>query len=179
MENDLIRRIVGGESELFEELVLRYQNLVFTVCLNIVRDRQDAENMAQEAFLAAFLALRTYGGQNFKTWLCRIAVNKSIDCKRKRDRAYRYEDAFEEAEAEPSGGPGVEDWLAERERSEKLHRAMAAIPEKYSSVLRERYYGSLPVKEIARRREVPEKTVETWLYRAKKLIRERWGDDDG
>ena len=176
MENELIQKILAGNTGLFEDLVKKYQNLVFTICLKITRDRHDAENAAQETFLSAYLSLASYRGPSLKPWLCRIAVHKSIDCKRGRDHALRHEDRFESAE-EKADGFGVEEWLVARERREKLDRVLAEIPDRYASVLKDRYYQCLPVKEIARRRGAPEKTVETQLYRAKKLVRERWGDD--
>ena len=176
-ENELIRRILGGSAGLFDDLVRHYQNLVFTVCLNITRDRHDAENAAQETFISAYLSLRAYRGPAFKPWLCRIAVNKSIDCKRARDRFLRHEDWFEASEHGAPDAPGVHELLEGRERREQLDRVLAEMPEKYASVLKERYYTGLPVKEIARRRDMPEKTVETRLYRAKKWVREKWGDD--
>jgi RNA polymerase sigma factor (sigma-70 family) len=181
MENeaDLIRQILLGRSELFEPIILEYQNLVFTVCLNIVRNKYDAENMAQETFLTAYSSLADFRGGNFKAWLCRIAVNKSIDCKRRQERLVLA--GFDETAGLSGSEASVEETVAEtwerKERREKLKQILAALPDKYGSVIKAFYYGRLPVKEIARRMELPERTVETRLYRAKKMIRERWGEN--
>jgi len=59
-EDNLIRQILLGNNEMFEQIVLKYQNLAYTICLNIVENGYDAENMAQESFLAAYRALKIF-----------------------------------------------------------------------------------------------------------------------
>ncbi|MCL1819357.1 MAG: sigma-70 family RNA polymerase sigma factor [Oscillospiraceae bacterium] len=174
-EHDLIRQIIGGNTELFEKIVVKYQNLVYTVCLNIVGDSGEAENMAQETFLSAYSSLSGFRGDSFKSWICRIAVNKSIDYKRKR---YIFED-YAELESVADIGNNVEELAERKERRHRLSGILNSLPEKYSAVIKSFYYDGLPVKEIANRMNKPERTVETRLYRAKKLVKERWGEDDG
>ncbi|MCL2084777.1 MAG: sigma-70 family RNA polymerase sigma factor [Oscillospiraceae bacterium] len=175
MEQSLIQSILLGKSELFEQIVLEYQDLVFTVCLNIIRNRHDAENIAQETFISAYCSLSQFRGGNLKSWLCRIAVNKSIDFKR---RDSKLELAGREPdESGPPAADTVEELFERKERKERLEKILSDIPDKYSSVVKAFYYGRLPVKAIARRLELPEKTVETRLYRARKIIKERWGED--
>ena len=171
-EDNLIKQILLGRRELFEQIVLEYQNLVFSVCLNIVRNAHDAENMAQETFLTAYSSLSEFRGGNLKSWLCRIAVNKSIDCKRKQSK-FIVED-FDESTAQT--GESIEDAFERKEQKERLEHILSALPGKYASVIKLFYYSQLTVKEISRHMELPERTVETQLYRAKKLVRERWGD---
>lgn len=174
MENEeLIRQILLGRTEMFEQIVMEYQNLVFTVCLNIVKNTYDAENMAQETFLTAYSSLSNFRGGNFKSWLCRIAANKSIDYKRRQSR-YFFED-FEDTTVRT--GESIEEALVEKEHMQRLEYILSVLPEKYATVIKEFYYNQLTVKEIALCMELPERTVETRLYRAKKLIRERWGED--
>ena len=172
-EADLIRQILLGRPELFEQIVLKYQNLVFTVCLNIVKNTYDAENMAQETFLTAYRSLSDFRGGHLKSWLCRIAANKSIDCKRKQSR-FVFE-GFEESREQ--AGTSVEEAVEGKERTERLEHILSALPGKYAAIIEAFYYSQLTVKEIARRMKLPERTVETRLYRAKKLIRDRWGEN--
>ncbi|MCL2755210.1 MAG: RNA polymerase sigma factor [Oscillospiraceae bacterium] len=178
---DLIRQILLGRTELFGQIVLEYQNLVYTVCLNIVRNTHDAENAAQETFLTAFQSLSAFKGsdsKSLKSWLCRIATNKSIDYIRKQSRISVVD--FSEFEySEPETEP-LEQAFERKELREKLRQVLSELPDKYSAVIQEFYYNERSVKEIARALELPERTVETQLYRAKKLIRERfqekWGE---
>jgi len=169
-ESDVISQILLGDVDEFEQIVVKYQNLVFTVCYNIIRNEYDAENMAQEAFITAFRSLSTYRGENLKSWLCRIATNKCIDFKRRHTRAAL--DDLLECENMPDD-TSVEDNLLRQEQLELLHEALECIGDKYAEVIRAFYFDNLSVKQIAARMELPEKTVETRLYRAKKLIREK------
>ena len=175
MENDanLIRQILLGRRDLFEQIVLEYQNLIFTVCLSIVKNSHDAENMAQETFLTAYDSLSGFSGGNFKSWLCRIAVNKSIDLKRKQSR-FVFEELTENAE---QAKESVQEAYERQEQKERLEQILFALPDKYTSVIKAFYYNQLTVKEISQHMELPERTVEPRLYRAKKLIKERWGED--
>ena len=175
-ETDLIRQILLGRNELFEQIVLEYQDLVYTVCLNIVRNAHDAENTAQDTFLTAYCSLADYRGGNFKSWLCRIAANKAIDLRRKQSR-FIFEDItlLEEAAQDKES---VEMAYERKEREEKIGHILSKLPNKYASVIKAFYYNQLTVKEIAWQLELPERTVETQLYRAKKMIRERWDEDE-
>ena len=184
-DNDLIGQIASGEIDivkLFEQIVLKYQNLVYTVCVNILKNPQDAENTAQETFLSAYMHISENPKNikdinNLKSWLCRIAVNKSIDMKRKSYKIIKNEETFELLEYEISDKSSVENQIIKKERIEKLNAVISNIPEKYANTIKAFYFEQMSVKEIAKYYKLPEKTVETHLYRAKKLIKERWGED--
>ena len=178
-EYDLIRQILLGKKEMFEQIVLKYQNLVYTVCLNIVRDAHEAENMAQETFLAAYISLKSFSGASFKSWLCKIAVNKSIDFKRKGSRARLVELDHTLHEALSYNGDSVLDGLLIKERKEKMDEILSGLGVKYREVIKALYYEGLSVKQIAKRLNLPQKTVETRLYRARQAIKERWANDGG
>ena len=171
----LIKQILLGDIDKFEKIVLEFQNLVYTVCLNIVKNPHDAENSAQETFLTAYKFLSTFKGGNFRSWICRIATNKSIDFVRKQSKFVLIADDFD--------GHGYQSMqevfepLESKEQSEKLRQIIANLPEKYSVVIKAFYYREQSVKEISKSLELSERTVETQLYRAKKLIKERWGNE--
>lgn len=172
--DSLIRQIADGRTDLFEQIVTKHQNLVYTVCFNITKNAQDAENMAQETFLSAFLSIKQHKQiSNLKSWLCRIAVNKSIDFKRKQGKLLKSEI---EPEAEIPDNINVENQVENKIRDEKLNYIISNLPEKYMKPIYAFYFEKLSVKEISKLYNLPEKTVETQLYRAKKLIKERWGE---
>ena len=178
-ESDLIKQIADGETEIFEQIVLQYQNLIYTVCFNILKNPHDAENTAQETFLSAFLNISKNSNDidNLKSWLCRIALNKSIDFKRKNVKIFSNENNFDLLEFEINDKTNVENQVEQKERIEQLNAILSNIPEKYANALKSFYFEQMSVKEIARRYRLPEKTVETHLYRAKKLIKERWNEN--
>jgi len=168
------------ENDLFEQIVLKYQNLVYTVCLNILKNPHDAENTAQETFLSAFLDIsqKSKDINNLKSWLCRIAVNKSVDLKRKSDKIIKNEESFELSEFEIKDNADVENQIENTERRDKLNIIISNIPVQYANAIKAFYFEQMSVKEIACYYKLPEKTIETHLYRAKKLIKERWGEND-
>ncbi|MCL2158519.1 MAG: RNA polymerase sigma factor [Oscillospiraceae bacterium] len=161
-------------TENFEQLVLEYQNLVYTVCFNILKNPHDAENVAQETFLSAYLNMVEV--ENPKSWLCKIATNKSIDFKRKNFKIIKNEESLELAEFEMDADSNVEALVERSERAQRLNAIILQLPEKYANAIRAFYFEALSVKEIAKYYKLPEKTVETQLYRARKMIRERWGE---
>jgi len=140
--------------------------------------------MAQETFLSAFLSIKTNKTNktnnpntiqinNIKSWLCKIAVNKCIDFKRKQAKTLSRED---ELEFEIPDKINIENYVENKIRDEKLNRIITNLPEKYINAIHAFYFERMSVKEIAKQYNLPEKTVETQLYRAKKLIKERWGE---
>ena len=165
-------------TENFEQLVLEYQNLVYTVCFNILKNPHDAENIAQESFLSAYLHLSEQSAEieNPKSWLCKIATNKSIDFKRKNFKIVKNEESFELSELEMDADSNVEALVERSERAQRLNAIISSLPEKYANAIRAFYFEAMSVKEIAKYYKLPEKTVETQLYRTKKMIRERWGE---
>ena len=81
----LVRQVQAGEVVAFADLVRKYQDRVYNTCLRICGNREDASDLAQEAFLKAFESIGSFRGKSaFYTWLFRIAVNMSISHRRKR-----------------------------------------------------------------------------------------------
>jgi RNA polymerase sigma-70 factor (ECF subfamily) len=171
-DGELIERVRKGEPRCFAELVSRYQDGVYGMALRFVRGRGDAEDVAQEAFLRAYRGLGGFKGDaKFSTWLYRITWNLCADWlrrNRKRGRApFSIEDAgdLEDERVDLSKG------LLASEEKRKVSLALDGLDEKYRSVLVLLYYQKMSYDQIAAVLNVPVKTVETRLYRARKLLR--------
>ena len=79
-DRDLVQEVLSGKNSAFRALVEEYQDRVFNACLNVLRDREDAEDVAQEVFIEVFNSLRSFRGDSkLSTWIYRIAVSKSLD----------------------------------------------------------------------------------------------------
>jgi len=171
-ERDIIGRPMNGETAAFEQVVIEYQNLIYTVCLRILNNPHDAQNAAQETFLAAYRHLADCQGDSFKPWLCRIAVNKAIDLKRRIVRlpALPLE---EEALALPDASDPAAD-LIHKEDAARIREMVDTLPPRYREVVQAHYLEERSVADIAASHSLPLKTVETQLYRARKLLRKRW-----
>ena len=173
-EKQLVRLAQEGRPEAFEELVAKYQPKVFGMALSFTRSREIADDLAQEIFLKAYLALpRFHGKSEFGTWLYRITMNHVKDFLRKRGRAK--EVSLEDiSEISFSDREGTE--KAERERETEVRRALVqsvvrGLPEKYRVILTLRDIRGLAYEEIARILRLSPGTVDSRLHRARRMLR--------
>lgn len=175
-DDEIIEKVLKGNKNIFSELVNRYQKLVFAICFNSVKDAQEAENLAQETFLQAFRSLSSYNNNGFKNWLGRIAVNKSIDFKRKNKAEVIYiEDIvdFDVADSE-----SIDMDFLKREDEKRIVSLCNELPQKYCTILKKYYIHSKSYNEIALEEGISTKTVESRLYRGRKLLRQKWEEEN-
>jgi RNA polymerase sigma factor (sigma-70 family) len=173
----LVEAVLAGESDLYRRLIDKYQGLVFRTISGIVGARPEVEDLAQETFWQAYRGLRCFRGEaRFSTWLLRIAVNKAIDfCRRRREESVSLEGC--EPWGRASAGDGAPERIVlEREQVEHLYRYLEQLPAHYRQVLRRHYLDGFSYREIAVEAKVPLKTVESRLYRARKMLRALWGE---
>ena len=155
----------------FEERVVDSSTLAFRVALGVLRHRQDAEDVAQEAFLRAhrsFASLRDREG--FRAWLVRTAFRLALDHRRGQKRRQAREDAVM---AEPVAPAAVEDEVARREVSAAVAAAVDALPEKLRIVTVLAAIEGRDVAGVARLLELPEGTVKSRLHLARKALAEK------
>ena len=158
----------------FEARVTDSTSLAFRVALGVLRRREDAEDVAQEAFLRAhrsFASLRDR--DRFRAWIVRTAFRLALDQQRGRARRRRREDAVA---ANPGPTLSVEDDVARREIREKVGCAVDALPEKLRIVTVLTAIQEHDTSEVARLLDLPEGTVKSRLHLARKALAEslRW-----
>jgi RNA polymerase sigma-70 factor (ECF subfamily) len=173
-ESILIRQAQQGDLAAFEELVIAHQRFVYNLALRAVCDSQEAEDIAQEAFLRAWRGLGEFRGQaQFRTWLYRIVVNLCYNrlpgLKRSIAEIPTDEDQAENV-IEP--GPSFQENLENQEQRKQLKRALAGLPESYRVMILLRYQQDMPYEEIAEVLSVPVGTVKTGIFRAKERLRQ-------
>lgn len=182
-DDELIERVRRGETRFFAELVEHYQDAVYGMAFRFVRSAGDAEDLAQDAFLRAFRGLGAFKGDaRFSTWLYRITWNLCTDWVRRNRKPGRARAAMDDAADVADGRADLEEGLMAREERDKVRQALHGLDEKYRSVLMLLYYQKLSHDQIAAVLGVPMKTVETRLYRARKLLKgclRRAGRGDG
>jgi RNA polymerase sigma factor (sigma-70 family) len=174
-EKEIIGQILSGHTDSFRLLVERYQGLIFSICFQMAGDRQEAENLTQDTFIKVYNSLSTYAFKGFKTWICRIAVNRCIDYKRA--LAKRQEQLVppdELVKYGPDENAQVEDDLLRKEEAQAVREMCGILPEIYQQVLTEYYLNSKSVRQIATESDLKVKTVETRLYRGLKMLRHKW-----
>jgi len=177
----LVDRARAGEVAAFEALLIRHQAAAFALAYQIVRQREDAQDITQEAFVRVFRGLRDFKGQAaFKTWLHRIVVNLALDALRRRSRqpAASYDDAREpgdeareEVGTHPEGDPDRS--LEAREAREAIRVALEELPAPQRAVLLLREVEGLSYQEIAEVIGCALGTVMSRLHYARRRLRER------
>jgi RNA polymerase sigma-70 factor (ECF subfamily) len=159
-ERRLVREAQGGSSEAIEQLFRRHWPGAYRAAYMVIRDRAAAEDVTQEAFIAAIRALDRFDrSRPFAPWLQRIAINKAIDHARARSSRREVGTATEPESPPPREGEGDP-------REDDLQRALAALSPEQRAIVAMRFVLDLTPGEIARRLELPRGTVNSRLRRA-------------
>lgn len=169
-ESDIIRRARQGDSDAFRRLVEAYQTQVYRIALRMCGEAA-ADDVTQEAFLAAWRALPAFRGTClFSTWLYRLATNAAIDWLR-REKRHRGADDVTELEL-PDGAPSPQEQAEQTETQEAVRRALAQLSPEHRQVLVLRYMQELDYNEIAATLDISEGTVKSRINRAKAHLKE-------
>jgi RNA polymerase sigma-70 factor (ECF subfamily) len=180
-DRTLVERCRGGDVAAFEPLVEKYRQRVWRLAYNVLRDREEAWDVAQEAFVRAWQALPNFRGQAaFYTWLFRIVMNVAAD--RARQRAARGrafgtervpEEEWERVVADEGGTP--DESAARVEERERITKALATLSEDHRTIIMLSDLEGLSYREIAEVLAIPMGTVMSRLHNARKRLRDVLG----
>jgi len=178
--NDLVDRLpqalgavtsetVQSLTEEFEARLADSSNLAFRVAYSVLRNRQDAEDVAQEAFVRAHRAFADLRDRDkFRAWLARMAWRLALDHRRGEKRRT----TREERSAVPDFAPSHEEAALAKERSERLWKAIDQLPERLRLVVVLASIEEQGLKQVAAIVEAPEGTVKSRLFEARKMLQE-------
>jgi RNA polymerase sigma-70 factor (ECF subfamily) len=172
-DNQLVTTSKNGDQDAFSLLVQRYQRRVFNLIFRMLQNYEEANEVTQEAFLAAWQGLPSFRGEaRFSTWLYRIAYNcalKQLDI-RKHDRTLQT--ALQAEQPLEGGDPqnAVPDML---DNQEMVQEQLSQLPPKYRIVLILRHIQDMTYEEMAEVLTMPVGTIKTHLFRARNLLKER------
>jgi RNA polymerase sigma-70 factor (ECF subfamily) len=173
----LVRASQHGDREAFALLVQRYQRRVFNMILRMLQDYEEACEITQEAFLAAWQGLPTFRGEaRFPTWLYRIAYNCCLRQLEQRRRDKALQNAMQEQQLlDEAGGQRcqAESTLEAHDRQALVREQLEALPTKYRIVLVLRHLQEMTYEEMAEILMMPIGTIKTHLFRARNLLKER------
>ncbi|MCJ7577985.1 MAG: sigma-70 family RNA polymerase sigma factor [candidate division Zixibacteria bacterium] len=175
-DEELIQRIIDKDHLAFKLLVDQYQHLVLNTCYNLLGNRQDAEDAAQEVFFQVYKSAQKFRGEaKISTWLYRIAVNRSLNFIRDKKRSgwLRNLSSLLEGErqevadvpASDSARPDVA--LEEKERNVIVQKVIDSLPEKQRTAFVLHKYEGLSYQEIAEISKYSLSSVESLIHRAK------------
>lgn len=169
-EQDILRRAQQGDSEAFRLLVEAYQTQVYRLALRMCGEAA-ADDVTQEAFLAAWRALPEFRGTcRFSTWLYRLTTNAAIDCLR-REKRHRDADDLDGVEL-PDGGDTPQEAAERTETQTAVRSALSALSDEHRQVLLLRYMQEMDYGEIAVALGISEGTVKSRINRAKARLKE-------
>lgn len=173
----LVRRVQNGDTDAFEDLVRAHEKTVYNLALRMTRDPQDAEDMAQEAFLKAYRSLPEFRGESkFSVWLYRIVSNVCLDHLRKQSRRPAVSLTTEDDEGEeqqwdvPDESQSPERVLEQKLTREAVQRGLAQLPEEQRQILLLREIRGLSYEEIGAILELEPGTVKSRIFRARKRL---------
>lgn len=175
-----IKQVKKGDQAAFEEIVVFYQDKVFQICFRMIGNRHEAEDLAQEAFIRAYINIHSYDDKRkFSTWLFRIATNVTIDRIRKKKPDY-----FLDAEVKGTEGldmysqlakeqPLPEEEVESLELRSYIQQQIMSLPVKYRSVIALRFVDELSLAEISEVLDIPIGTVKTRIHRGREALRKK------
>jgi len=177
-EEDLVRHARQGDLAAYDDLVRRYQERIYATIYHMTSNHEDANDLAQEAFIKAFHALKSFkGGSSFYTWIYRIAVNKTINFlkQRKNKAQISLDDLDFNAEHDPDLVALISDKTPRREVNllelqEKLNMAMQKLSEPHRLVVTLHDVQGLSHEEIAKIMDCNIGTVRSRLFYARQQM---------
>jgi RNA polymerase sigma-70 factor (ECF subfamily) len=162
----LVRECLEGVSSSFEALLDRYQTTVFNIALRMTRDYEDAQDITQSTFVKAYEKLSTYKPTyRFFSWLYRIAMNETLNTIRRR-RAVRHLDDGDLA----SRGSGPERAYEISRLNERIGASLMELTPDYRIAIILRHFLHMSMREISRLLDVPERTVKSRLFSARRRL---------
>lgn len=175
---ELLEQLRAHDQAAFRILVEQYQTRVVNTCFGFLKDRQDAEDTAQEVFVEVFRSVHDFRGDSqLSTWIYRIAMTKSLNVLRTQNRKKRIgafkhavglEDVMDEAKAPDDSKPDIQ--LEDQERMELLLQSIAKLPESQRVALTLHRLEGFSHEEVAEILQTSVPSVQSLIFRAKKNL---------
>ncbi len=182
-DEEIVAQVLAGDEDLYAEIVTRYQGRLVNYLYRLLRNLDDAHDLAQEVFLKVYRALDRFDpGYRFSTWLFRVGQNAAIDHIRKRrlkvvsiQRPDKESGGDREWEF-PSPNPTPYGDARNVERGHAIQEAVAELPWEYRELIVLRHFGELSYEEIANLKEMPLGTVKNKLFRGRQMLKQKLKD---
>ena len=182
-DHELVVLAQQGSERAYRELLGRYQRPVFSLIYRMVRDREQAEDLAQETFVRVFNNIDRYDpAYKFSSWIFKIATNLTIDWIRRKELptvsidGSRYATSAEEIESSAitveSGDENPEELLVARELGNEIEEAIGQLRPEYRQAIVLRHIEDRPYEEISQIMALPLGTVKTYIHRGRKELQD-------
>ena len=163
-----IEKVLSGQTNNFSFIVEKYKDIVFSIALKVLRNREDAEEMAQESFIKAYKSLHTFkGNAKFSTWLYRITYNSCIsEVRKKKLKFVSTDDVQVSDDVEEMNFDGI----PEENRSKYIKAALEKLPEDDYTLILLFYFEEKSIEEICMITGLSESNAKVKLFRARKKL---------
>jgi RNA polymerase sigma-70 factor (ECF subfamily) len=168
--------VVAIEKEQFASCIKQYERLIITICLSFTQNYFDAEDLAQQTFLAAYQNCENFDGDNLKAWLTTIAANKCRDYIKSKART-TVSLSEEEYEGLEDKGDSPEETVVKKNTMERIQSVCNKLKEPYRTVAVSYFCKDIKLSHLAKQTGQNIKTLETQLYRSKKLLKDLWKEE--
>lgn len=176
-EAAIVRKVLGGDANAFETLVLEYEKNVYNIALRMTGNSEDAADMTQEAFIKAYNSLQSFRGDSkFSVWLYRIVSNVCLDFLRSKNRRPTVslsveDDDGEDAQLDVADESQSPELLLDRKLTrDSVRRGLDSLPPDYRQILMLREIQGLSYDEIAQALSLEVGTVKSRIFRARKRL---------
>ncbi len=169
-DNDIINQVLKGNTDAFSQLIKRYQAMVFTLSLRLMKQREEAEELAQDVFVQAFRKLYQFKQEaKFSSWLYSITYRLGLNKIKKNQRNLDTDD-LDLHHHDMSTSENVEKVLSLNERNIHIKECIGQLGEEEAYLVTLFYYEELSIKEIASITQLTETNIKTKLFRARKKL---------
>lgn len=187
-EQQLIEKILSGDMNAFQTMVENYQRLVCHIVFRMVKNEEDREEICQDVFFKVYKNLDKFEYKSkLSTWISRIAYNTSINYLKKKKLPLYDDLAMTEQKAAASRaqketafieqvsgkGKTPDEWMMNKQAFKHLQAEIDDLPPKFRTILTLYHIDELSYQEICEIMSLPEGTVKSYLFRARKLLKER------
>jgi RNA polymerase sigma-70 factor (ECF subfamily) len=175
LDENYIEQLKRQDQIAFRQLVTEYQSYFLTMAYKFTNNYSDAEDLSQEIFIKVYNSLPRFKGHSkLSTWLYKIAMNTCLDWKRKtKINLHSIIHVLDKSVEDMRNKHTTEEIIVYKENQQIIHKAVFGLKDKYKSIVILYHFNQLSYKEISYIMDIPIKTVETRLYRARKQIKDK------
>lgn len=167
----IINQIIAGDTYVFAVLVDRYKNLVYTLCLRMLKNKEEAEEVAQDTFIKVYKSLEKFKGESkFSTWIYKVTYHSCLDRLKKNKKEYLNVGIDEFTEHQVKTIDNALDTLIDDERKQAIKECLQLLPSDDSFLLTLYYFEEQSLDEIAKIVDLRPNNVKVKLFRSRKKL---------
>ncbi|WP_136667371.1 RNA polymerase sigma factor [Flavobacterium sp. H122] len=166
-----INLVLNGNTNSFAALVDRYKDMVYTLSVKMLNNKEEAEEISQDTFIKIYNALNKFKGESkFSTWVYKVTYNTCLDALKKKKKANNVSYIEDFSEHQTKALEGILDSIDEKERNQAIQECLEELPGEDAFLLTLYYFDDQSVEEIAKVMNNSEANIKVKLFRARKKL---------